>query len=142
MLGLAIGALPQKLVAEAVGLVLEIALVAGVTFHYVHKYDQAHEAATVAAIRASQQAAIDAANAKAASAAADLETERSKSHVVYQTITHEVDHVTERPVYRSECLDADGVRLVNAALSGSSAASGVLDPALPTDPTSDGQHGR
>lgn len=120
MIGLGLAALPQKLLAEAIGLVLEIALVAGVTGYYVHKHDREHEAATVAAIHAQEQAAIDAAIARANSAESDLATERAKSHVVYQTITHEVDRLVDRPVYRADCLDVAGLNLVNQALSGAS----------------------
>jgi hypothetical protein len=69
-------------------------------------------------------------------AAAALEAERAKRKVVYRTITQTVDKIVERPVYRNQCMDDDGLRCVNAALRGESAsgcgaASGVpgLDPA-------------
>lgn len=125
MIGLGLSILPQRLLAEAVGLLVEVAIVAGVSYHYTAKYYKAHEEATVAAIQAQQQAAINAAIARANTAEADLATERQKSHVVYQTITHEVDHVIDRPVYRSDCLDADGLRLVNAAFAGQAASAAV-----------------
>lgn len=69
-------------------------------------------------------------------AAAALEAERAKRKVVYRTITKTVDKIVERPVYRQQCMDDDGLRCVNAALrgegaSGCGAQSGVpgLDPA-------------
>lgn len=142
MIGALINLVPQKLVAEVVGVVLEVALVAAVTGYYVHKHDKAHEAATVAYIHAQEQAAIDAALARANSAESDLATERAKSHVVYQTITHEVDHVTERPVYLRDCLDADGLRLANAALAGQAASAPVAASAVPTSVSASGNDGR
>lgn len=49
MIGLGIAALPQKLVAEAVGLLVEIALVAGLTYHYTAKHFELKEQAAAAA---------------------------------------------------------------------------------------------
>jgi hypothetical protein len=141
VIGALVNLMPQKLVAEAVGLALEIALVAGVTGYYVHKHDAAHEKATVDRIHAEQQAAIDAAVARANTAESDLATERAKSHVVYQTITHEVDHVIDRPVYRSDCLDADGLRLANAALAGQAAPAAVPASAVPAAVAASGNDG-
>lgn len=142
MIGALVGLMPQKLVAEVVGVVLEIALVAGVTYHYTAKHFEAHEAATVAAIHAQEQAAVDAAIARANTAESDLATERQKSHVVYETITHEVDHVVDRPVYRADCLDADGLRLVNAALTGQAASASVTASAVPATVPASGNDGR
>lgn len=50
--------------------------------------------------------------------AAELETEKGKSRVVYKTITKRVEKVVERPVYRAECIDDDGLSLINSALLG------------------------
>lgn len=48
-----------------------------------------------------------------------------------QVITKEVEHVVERPVYRDGvCLDADGVRLVAAAVAGDP-NTGQPAPAVP-----------
>jgi hypothetical protein len=49
MLGLGLAALPQKLVAEVIGLVVEVALVAGVTYHYTAKHFELKEQAAAAA---------------------------------------------------------------------------------------------
>lgn len=38
--------------------------------------------------------------------------------VRYETITKEVQHVVEKPVYRNVCLDDDGLRVLGAALAG------------------------
>jgi hypothetical protein len=142
MIGALVNLIPQKLVAEVVGVVLEITLVAAVTGYYVHKHDKAHEAATVAAIHAQEQAAIDAALARANSAESDLATERKKSHVVYQTITHEVDHVVDRPVYLRDCIDSDGLRLANAALTGQVASAAAAASAVPASVPASGNDGR
>lgn len=62
---------------------------------------------------------------QAAGAAQKLEVSRAKSRVVYRTITQDVDRVITRDVYRNVCLDADGLRIANAALNGGA------DPAAP-----------
>lgn len=49
MIGLGIAALPQKLVAEVLGLVLEVALVAGVTYHYTAEHFEMKAKAEAAA---------------------------------------------------------------------------------------------
>lgn len=49
MIGLGIAALPQKLVAEVIGLVIEIAVVAGVSYHYTAKHFELKEQAAIAA---------------------------------------------------------------------------------------------
>lgn len=56
---------------------------------------------------------------------------KEKERVVYQTITETVDRIVERPVYRNDCLDADGLRELNAAIAGSSAITGKPAPAVP-----------
>jgi len=48
-----------------------------------------------------------------------------------RTITREVERVVESPVYRNVCLDADGLRLVEAAATGRAADTGEPAPALP-----------
>jgi len=80
VIGLGIAALPQKLVAEAVGLLVEIALVAGVTYHYTAKHfklkEQAAAAAQVAANLAQSEAnrALENQLAKAKQDALDART--------------------------------------------------------------------
>lgn len=49
MIGLGLAALPQKLLAEVVGVVLEVALVAGLTYHYTAKHFELKEQAAAAA---------------------------------------------------------------------------------------------
>ncbi len=49
MIGLALSALPQKLVAEVVGVAIEVIVVAGVTFHYTAQHFELKEKAAAAA---------------------------------------------------------------------------------------------
>lgn len=58
------------------------------------------------------------------------ERERAALRVQQQVITREVERVVESPVYRNECLDADGLRLV-AQAAGAAADPGQPAPAMP-----------
>ena len=49
MIGLGLAVLPQKLLAEAVGLLVEVALVAGVSYHYTAKHFELKEQAAATA---------------------------------------------------------------------------------------------
>ena len=62
-----------------------------------------------------EQAAMRQAN----DAATKLETAHARIEIKYRTITKEVERVVDRPLYVGVCLDGDGVRLANAALTGS-----------------------
>lgn len=42
-----------------------------------------------------------------------------------------VSRVVERPVYRNQCIDADGVRLLDHAAAGTTTAARQLDAAVP-----------
>jgi hypothetical protein len=55
---------------------------------------------------------------------------KTKERVVYEVITQTVDKIVERPVYRNVCLDDDGLRALNAAVTGAN-ASGEPAPAVP-----------
>lgn len=56
----------------------------------------------------------------------DLEQQLEEQAHEKQVVTQYVDKIVERPLYRNVCLDGDGLRLVNQALSG-------LDPAAPAN---------
>ncbi|MBF0270307.1 MAG: hypothetical protein HQL44_17135 [Alphaproteobacteria bacterium] len=60
-----------------------------------------------------------------------FENARNQRRIVYRDITREVDKIVERPVYRADCLDADGLRLVNRALAGQAAAARQPDQPVP-----------
>ncbi len=85
------------------------------------------------------QADWDKANEKQRKAEADqsqtastqVEVKSEKAKVIYRTITQSVDKIIDRPVYRNVCLDDDGLRNANAALSGQIAATGEPDKPLP-----------
>lgn len=57
-----------------------------------------------------------------------LEQDRAARREVVRTITVEVPRVIERPVYRAECWDADGLRILTAAIGANA------DPAEPDGP--------
>ena len=58
------------------------------------------------------------AQAKANQKAAEkLEKGNAEAAVIYRTITKEVDKIIDRPVYRNVCVDPDGLRLINQALT-------------------------
>lgn len=61
----------------------------------------------------------------------ELEKARNDRRTVYRTITQQVDKIIERPVYRNECLDADGLRSINSALAGKAEATGQPDKPVP-----------
>lgn len=64
------------------------------------------------------QAAIEASMARESSIASALETRLADLKANERVIEREKIKVVDRPVYRADCLDADGVRLVNAAKDG------------------------
>lgn len=69
--------------------------------------------------------------ARAADGAAQRhETTRAAIRAQQQIISREVERVVESPVYRDVCLDADGLRLVAAAI-GAAASAGQPAPAVP-----------
>ena len=95
------------------------------------------------------QAKWDAANAKARAeeaakgdaAAKGLEVRNAKARVIYRTITQAVDRIVEKPVYRNVCLDARGVCLGNAAISGTDPSTCKLDKPVPAATAPDGRGG-
>ena len=64
------------------------------------------------------QAAIEASMARESSIAGALETRLADLKANERVIEREKIKVVDRPVYRADCLDADGLRLVNAAKDG------------------------
>ena len=68
------------------------------------------------------------ASAKASKA---LEEKRVETKVVIQKRTVYVDKLVDRPVYRNVCLDADGLRCLNAAIDGKDATGCKPDSAVP-----------
>jgi len=85
------------------------------------------------------QTAWDAANEKAraeeaarsAAAAKALAEAKAKRRVVIQERTVYVDKIVDRPVYRNQCFDADGLRCIGSAIRGESAAGCKPDGGMP-----------
>lgn len=82
---------------------------------------------------AREQREAEATQANAAST--KLEAGNEEAKIVYRTITKTVDTYIDRPVYRSVCFDADGLRDANAALSGARTPAGKPDAPLPASRT-------
>ena len=72
------------------------------------KCELRHERAAAAQREKEQQ--------QAHTAGSILEAEDGKARIIYRTITKAVDRYIDRPVYRSVCLDSDGLRDANSAL--------------------------
>lgn len=60
---------------------------------------------------------------QADSASVGHEVDKSKIKVQFRTITREVTHVIEKPLYSTTCFDSAGLRLVASAVSGQSTPS-------------------
>lgn len=56
-------------------------------------------------------------------AAVGHEADKRQIQAEFVTITQEVEHVVEKPVYRDECLDADGLRVLTSAIRPAQPAS-------------------
>lgn len=81
-------------------------------------------------------------NERAADAGATShESDKAAIRTEFRTITKEVRRVVEKPIYRSVCLDADGLRILERAISGQPAASQPA-PAVPKDPAARQRPGR
>ena len=68
---------------------------------------------------------------KSFTAASNLEKDRAKTKVIYRTIKEQVATYIDRPIYRADCFDADGVRDANAAILGKSPDLPKPDRSLP-----------
>lgn len=78
-----------------------------------------------------------AARSRSADKAAEAhEKDKAADRVEFRTIIQEVERVVEKPIYRDrECLDADGLRVIRAAIAGRPApAASEPARALPPDP--------
>ena len=96
-----------------------------------HRLTAASYQADVIAEQQAHAAAVQAAAEQANRHAEELEKARAQREIVYRTITKEVDRIVDRPVYLNVCLDDDGLRVINEALTGTPAAAGEPDAAMP-----------
>lgn len=81
-----------------------------------------------------QQAAAEAIAAAARQAnaqAEELEKARADREIIYRTITKQVDRIVDRPIYRTDCIDDDGLRSINEAITGAPASASKPDAAMP-----------
>lgn len=63
------------------------------------------------------------------SAAEALEQKAASTAIRWRTVTKEVAHVVEKPVYRNVCMDDDGLRLIATEIRARAASQPA--PALP-----------
>lgn len=109
--------------AILIGLVLWLGTCAGAFFYGEHVESLSCAATNARADKkAADQKDKDALKQNAPSVA--LEQSNADAKIVYRTITKTVDKIVERPVYRNVCLDDDGLRAANDALSGKTTAAG------------------
>ncbi|SRR5258708_24650110 len=73
--------------------------------------------------------------AKGADQSGKVEGQHAQDKIVYRNITTEVEKIVDRPVYRAQCFDPDGLRDANAALTRARPDSRQPDGLVPTAPT-------
>jgi hypothetical protein len=135
--------MPQKLMAEVGGFLLETVLVVGVTYHFVHGYDLGVAAKDQLAAVAAEQVKYAALEKTANATAAALENEKAKERTLYAKINQNLSVLLARPLYSTVCVDADGVRNINAALAGADPTSpSQPSAAVPSDHPASGNDGR
>lgn len=112
-----------------VGLLLASVLLSGIGFSYKWVYDKGIEHQQNVDIITLEKANKEAKD-KYDKLSQELIDERNKSKVVYRTITKEVEKIVDRPIYRNDCWDNDGLLQYNNALTGTN--PGGATPALPS----------
>jgi hypothetical protein len=113
-------------------------------FGYVKgvRHQQGVDAVASASAEKAAHDAYVAQTEKLNAAAQALEVAKNEKEIVYRTITQTVDRIVDRPVYRNVCLDADGLRNINAAAAGRAADPGQPDAAVPAAGAADRHDGR
>ena len=124
----------SKYRSKGFGLILYLVLVLGIVSTIgliAYKVRQSGYDAAMVAVEDGNRATRKVQQAKIETAAVKLEEKKEKTRVIYRTITKEVDKVVL--AYRDKpCLDDDGVRAANAALTGQAIAPPKPDKPLPT----------
>lgn len=116
------------------GVVVAGIIATGSFYEGHHIATQAEQAAMLKATQAAQ-AKYDAEVLAYNAVAQQLEVTKNEHAVLTKTITKSVNKYINRPIYKSECFDSDGLRDANRALSGSTRPSkpaSVVPPAKPT----------
>lgn len=62
----------------------------------------------------------------------ELEKSKNEKQIVYRTITKKVQKLIERPIYSTDCIDVDGMQLINSAFEGKASDSKEPITVLPT----------
>jgi hypothetical protein len=130
---------------KAIGIgLLVLALLAGFAWfvHSERTIGAQQCEANVAAAQAQEHAKVVALNQRNDELSAKLIAAQAARKTTYATITRNVDRIVDRPVYRDHaCLDADGLRLVNAALAGTAPDPGGAASAVPAASAASGNNG-
>lgn len=74
-------------------------------------------------------------------AAQTFETKLETINATYAVAVVQVNQIVQRPIYSRDCLDADGMQLVNRALAGPGANPGGSHSAVPITIGPPGGHG-
>lgn len=121
--------------AIAIGLLVLAILgaIAGFAAHErsAQKDIDAADAAKAQEVEHQKTLALSARNDQLAAQLADVQASRK---VTYATITKTVDRFVDRPVFRTQCIDADGLRSINDALAGKASDPGLAASAVPATP--------
>lgn len=131
---------------KAIGIGLAVMALMGAFAWFVHS-ERAIGAqqceANVAAAQAIEHAKFLAESKRNDDLSAQLIAAQAARKTTYATITRNVDRIVDRPVYRDhDCLDADGLRLVNDALAGKTPDPGGAASAMPAAAPASGNYGR
>ncbi|XZW50964.1 hypothetical protein ACT4VW_01775 [Acinetobacter baumannii] len=86
-----------------------------ITNHYVNKLKQANQQclAQIQDIERKQVKALAEAQNQINQVSADYEQLKSEQRTKVEYVEREVQKIIERPVYKSACVDADGVQQIN-----------------------------
>lgn len=133
--------LETKLIAYAVA---AAALLAGLAYaiHHFKSEGYAQRVAEDSVAQEQEHERVAKINLRNNELSGALAEHQAAQAIVYQTITRTVDRVVDRPVYRADCLDADGLRLANAALAGTAPDPGIAASAVPAASATSGNDGR
>ncbi|HGU9778706.1 TPA: hypothetical protein ACNFON_002363 [Acinetobacter baumannii] len=100
----------------AIAILLVLLLIqTAITNHYVNKLKQADQQclAQIQDIERKQVKALAEAQNQINQVSADYEQLKSEQRTKVEYVEREVQKIIERPVYKSACVDADGVQQIN-----------------------------
>lgn len=92
-----------------------------ITNHYVNKLKQADQQcmAQIQDIERKQVKALAEAQNELNKVSADYEQYKSEQRTKVEYVEREVQKIVERPIYKSACVDADGVQQINDLIKAS-----------------------